>query len=148
MSTAAALTAVLAYSSSVTAAFSSGNSIQAEYFFPNLSTPFVAGVTTSGPTDFVANYATWLDITYTDSSISLRLTRDGGPNHTEFDGVRFTDLIGNLNIGNYHVNASGTTVSGFTLANGPNTLTLNFAETFGQRDQTLLLDSSPVPIPA
>ena len=143
-----ALSLALAYSASAHAAFSPGNSIEAAYFFPDLSTPFVAGVTTDGPTDFIANYATWLDITYTDNSISIRLTRDGGPNHTSFDGVRFTDLVGNLHFENYNINAAETSISGFTLAKGNNSLTLNFADTSGSANQRLVLESSPVPLPA
>ena len=143
----AILGALIAYSTSASAAFSAGNSIEAVYLFPNSTTLFSGPAIVSGPSDFLPNYAGWLDVVYTDTSILIQLTRDGGPNHTPFDGVKFTDLTGNLHFENYSVDPSLTTITDFTLTKELNVLLVNFTETTGHIQQTLRLAASPVPVP-
>ena len=133
---------------SANAALSIGNTIETTYLFPTESSFFAGPSLISGPTSSLSNFAGALDISFTDSSISVQLTRDGGPNNVAIDGVRFVDIGGDLGFENFAVDLGETTVPIFGFSKTPNTLFINFAGIQVFQGQTITLNTSAVPIPA
>ena len=133
---------------SANAALSIGKTIETTYLFPTESSIFAGPSLISGPASFLSGFAGVLDISFTDTSISVQLTRDGGPNNVVIDGVRFVDIGGHLGFENFAVDPAATTVPIFGFSKTPNTLFINFAGIKVFQGQTITLNTSPVPIPA
>lgn len=130
-----------------------GQTVQVTYLFPNTSTIFAGPVDVSGPAGTASNFASFVNLSLSDTNILITTTRNAVQNNVAFDGLEFVDLSGNIpNFTNVSLDAA-TNYSGFTasrVTTSANTIFVNVEDLPGLQGQVISLDiggSAGVPEP-
>jgi hypothetical protein len=143
-----AATTLLGAAGASQAAFSVGNSVELTYLFPDTSTVFAGPIVVAGPSDTAPGFAGAFNVTFTDTSIEMTLTRNAGINDVAFDGIRFIDKNATLSFSNYVLDIGATDYSGFDasrLTHATDTLYVNVARLPGLQGQHIVLSAVPEP---